>query len=297
MKLAVLAMLPLLVAVPIDGLVADTTAAAQKPPATTPAPPRPPKPPATAPRRGTGGGTDGDDVHVTDPAGAPLVDVRVNVLGGLDREGSTGTRRHDQFDGLRAGTYRVRFTHRRFTPLEREIEMRAGTAAPAPAVTLNRRRGAAATAARRPRWSRPSRPRLPPPGKPKTCRCPTSSRRTSSRAASRRRNAGRLQRRGAGVLWQIREPWTDRQHERPTACSTSSAAKAAQAWTGATFTRRGRHFRRRAARHDLRPVAQRPQPADRARAVGAPCMAYASVRRRSPDSHLDRNLISFIDAR
>jgi mannose-6-phosphate isomerase-like protein (cupin superfamily) len=136
MKLAILAMLPLLMAVPVDGLAQTPPSPTQKPPATV-APPPPAQKPAPAPRRTTtAAAPTAVTFTVTDPAGAPLSDVRVNLLGGLDRSGSTGTDGTVKFDGMRPGAYRLRFTKEGFTEFEREIEIRAGSPPPTPAVTL-----------------------------------------------------------------------------------------------------------------------------------------------------------------
>ena len=163
MKLAVLAMLPLLVSAPLDGLAQTPPPVTQQPPATPPPTPKPPAPrrttpaPAPAPTAIT--------FTVTDPAGAPLSDVRVNLVGGLDRSGSTGTDGTIRFDGMRPGPYRLRFTKEGFTPLEREIEIRAGQPAPAPAVTLTPAPPPPPPPPA-PKVEPPKPAPLPPPGKP-----------------------------------------------------------------------------------------------------------------------------------
>src|SRR5687768_2930676 len=108
MKLALIAMLPLLLTAPAD-------AAAQR---RGPAAPAVPSTATTA------------TLTVTDLSGAPLNDVRVNLIGALDRSGSTGTNGVVKFDGLRAGTFRVRFEKEGYTLFERELEIRAGQPAP-----------------------------------------------------------------------------------------------------------------------------------------------------------------------
>src|SRR5918997_5014920 len=76
-------------------------------------------------------------ITVTDLSGAPLSDVQVNLTGGLDRSGSTQGNGTIRFDGLRVGTYRVRFEKEGFVLFEREIEIRAGQPAPNPSVALS----------------------------------------------------------------------------------------------------------------------------------------------------------------
>ena len=201
MNLAPIAALTLLLAVPVD-------ATQQKPPA--PAPPKPPvvtqkpRPPAQS------SATTVATVTVTDQSGAPLTDVRVMLTGLLDRSGSTQTNGIVKFDGLRAGVYRLRFSKEGYTTLEREFEWRAGQPAPAPSVTLS-------TAPPPPAPPPPpasAKPSMPSPGKPVALSLPdfieknyitnSQPQKTSPVACS-----GLAQ----NVLWQIREPWENRQND------------------------------------------------------------------------------------
>jgi mannose-6-phosphate isomerase-like protein (cupin superfamily) len=187
MKLALLAMLPLLLSVSAD-------AAAQRPKPTTP--------PA--------GSSTATTITVTDMSGAPVADVRVNLIGALDRSGSTQTNGTVRFDSLRPGTYRLRFTKDGYVILEREIEIRAGQPAPNPSVAL--------TPAPEPPPPPPAAPApktapLPPPGKPMTLGVPDYIERnfitnTQPQKASTVGCSGLA----STVLWQIREPWENRQH-------------------------------------------------------------------------------------
>jgi hypothetical protein len=213
MKLAVLAMLALLAAVPSRGLAQTPPPPQQKPPVATPAPAptqRPPAPvrrpaaPAAAPTSIT--------FTVTDPAGAPISDVRVNVVGGLDRSGSTGTDGTVKFDGMRPGQYRLRFTKDGFNLLEREIEIRAGSPPPAPAVTLTPAPPPPAPPPP-PKVEEPKAPAMPPPGKavslvtsdflernrPKN----TEPQKVSPIACSGLANT---------EIWQVLAAWPDRKH-------------------------------------------------------------------------------------
>jgi hypothetical protein len=202
MKLAPIAALTLLLAVPMD-------AAQQKPPAPTPTnkPPavtQKPRPPAQS------SATTVATVTVTDEAGAALTDVRVMLTGLLDRSGSTQTNGVVKFDGLRPGVYRLRFTKEGYTPLEREFEWRPGQPAPAPSVTLS----AAPPPPAPPPPPPVARPSMPAPGKPVTLSLPdfieknyitnSQPQKTSPVACS-----GLAQ----NVLWQIREPWENRQND------------------------------------------------------------------------------------
>jgi hypothetical protein len=219
MKLAVLAMLPILATIPLDGLAQTPPAATQKPPVTTPptTPPPATTPPATqkppAPRRTTTTpAPTAITFTVTDPTGAPLSEVRVNLLGGLDRSGSTGTDGTIKFDGMRPGPYRLRFTKEGFTVLEREIELRAGSPPPAPAVTLTPAPPPPAPPPP-PKVEEPRPPAMPPPGKPVSLvtsdylekNRPKSSepQKVSSIACSGLANT---------QIWQIQANWPDRQN-------------------------------------------------------------------------------------
>lgn len=187
MKLAILAMLPFLLAGPV-------AAAQQRPRATAP---------AAAPTTVT--------ITVTDLSGAPIPEVRVNLTGGLDRSGSTQTDGTLKFDGLRPGTYRLRFAKDGFVTFEREIEVRAGQPAPNPSVALTP--APPAPKAPPPPPEPPKGAALPPPGKPLTLAVPdfieknfisnSQPQKVSPVGCSGLTNT---------VLWQIREPWTDRQH-------------------------------------------------------------------------------------
>ena len=65
-------------------------------------------------------------VTATDPSGATLPGIRVEVLGASDRSGETDESGTLRLANMRAGTYRVRFTGDRVIPFEREVTIRAG---------------------------------------------------------------------------------------------------------------------------------------------------------------------------
>jgi quercetin dioxygenase-like cupin family protein len=173
MKLATLAMLPLLFASPL--------AAAQTPTPPPPAAKRPARPTtSTAPTTVA--------ITVTDQAGAPLSDVRVNLTGSIDRSGSTQSDGTIKFDGLRPGTYRLRFTNEDWTTFERESEVRAGQPAPSLSVALT---------------PAPPAPKPPPDFIEKNFITNSQPQKVTPVGCSGLANT---------VLWQVREPWTDRQH-------------------------------------------------------------------------------------
>jgi mannose-6-phosphate isomerase-like protein (cupin superfamily) len=187
MKLALIAMLPLLCVAPgVSDAQTRGRAAA----------------PAQAPATAT--------ITVTDLGGAPLADVRVFLIGSLDRSGSTQPNGTVRFDGLRPGTYRLRFEKEGFVLFEREIEVRAGQPAPTPSVAL------------RPAPPPPDPPAapepangftLPPPGKATTVNVPDFIERNLI-GNNQPQKVSSVSCSGVGntLLWQVREPWEDREH-------------------------------------------------------------------------------------
>jgi mannose-6-phosphate isomerase-like protein (cupin superfamily) len=187
MKLALIALLPLLLSTP-------SLATAQKPRAAKPAP----------------AATTTATITVTDLSGAPLSDVHVTLTGALDRSGSTGTNGTVKFDGLRPGTYRVRFAKDGFVLFERELDVRAGQAAPTPSVALS----PAPASATPPPAEEPKPAALPPAGKAITVNLPDYIERNLI-TNSQPQKVSEVSCSGLGhnFLWQIREPWENRQHE------------------------------------------------------------------------------------
>jgi mannose-6-phosphate isomerase-like protein (cupin superfamily) len=114
---------------------AQTRPATPAPPAAprpaTPAPATPRPAPQTAPpaqRRpapapaGRGGLT----ITVTDMAGGPLRDIRIQAFGPTDRSGTTDGSGQLRITGLQAGTYRLRFMSEAMVEFEKEIAVRGG---------------------------------------------------------------------------------------------------------------------------------------------------------------------------
>jgi mannose-6-phosphate isomerase-like protein (cupin superfamily) len=188
MTLALLAMLPLLLSAPSDVMAQKPRAAAPAPAATT----------AT--------------MTVTDLSGAPLADVRVTLTGALDRSGSTQSNGTVKFDGLRPGTYRVRFDKEGFVLFERELDIRAGQPAPTPSVALSPGKAAAVPP---PAPEAPKAAALPPPGKAVTVNVPDFlERNLITNTQPQKLSAISCSGLGNTVLWQVREPWENRQHEK-----------------------------------------------------------------------------------
>jgi mannose-6-phosphate isomerase-like protein (cupin superfamily) len=191
MKLALIATLPLLMA-------PGSLAAQTKPRATSPA--------QAAPTTVT--------VTVTDRAGAPLADVHVLLTGLLDRSGSTASNGVVRFDGLRPGLYRLRFEGQAFVLLEREVEIRAGQPAPSLSIALT----PAPPAPPPPPAPAPPPPpqvmTLPPPGKPLAINVPDFIEKNFITSGQPQKvTAVSCSGLGNTILWQVREPWDNRQHE------------------------------------------------------------------------------------
>jgi hypothetical protein len=186
----------------------------------SPAPAQPAAAPATqAPRpraAAPGGATTNALFFITDPAGAPIEGVTVTVTGPVDREAKSPGGGFTRVQNLRAGTYRVRFTHERFITFEKEFSWRAGTATPELSITLSPAPPPPppppppAPVAPPP----PAMPKLPPPGAPKTVGLPEFIEKNfiSGREPQKESLVG-CSGVGQALLWQIREPWNSRQHE------------------------------------------------------------------------------------
>ena len=102
------------------------------PPAKTPQTTQPPTPAPAQPRpRPAAAATAVLTVAVNDSGGAPIADVKVGVLGPVEREGVTTAVGQARMLGIRPGTYRLRFEKEGFYTFEKEVTWRAGTPAPA----------------------------------------------------------------------------------------------------------------------------------------------------------------------
>ena len=188
------------------------------PPAVKPAtpPPTTPAPATQAPRpRPSGSATTTALLFITDGAGRMIENVTVNVMGPVDREVKSPASGPTRIDGLRAGTYRVRFTHEKFITFEKEIAWRAGTAQPELSITLTPApEKPAPPPVVTPVVEKPATPALPPPGTAKTLGVPEFIEKNfiTNREPQKESLIG-CSGVGQAMLWQIREPWTGRQHE------------------------------------------------------------------------------------
>lgn len=154
-------------------------------------------------------------LFITDGTGRPVEGVTVNVMGPVDREVKSPGSGPTRIEGLRAGTYRVRFTHENFITFEKEISWRAGTAAPELSITLNPAPAPPAPPTPpAPVTPEPAASKQPPPGTPKTMSLLDFIEKNfiSGREPHKEDLIG-CSGVGQTMLWQIRDPWTGREHE------------------------------------------------------------------------------------
>jgi carboxypeptidase family protein/cupin domain len=154
-------------------------------------------------------------LFITDPGGAPIEGVDVRLMGPVDREATSPGSGPTRVQGLRAGTYRVRFTKDGFITFEKELTWRAGTAAPEVAITLNPApEPPAPPPAPVPAKAEPAAPKLPPPGTPKSMPLiDFIEKNLISNKEPQKENLIGCSGVGQALLWQIRDPWTGRHHE------------------------------------------------------------------------------------
>jgi hypothetical protein len=188
----------------------------------TPTPPKPsptnPNPTTAKPQRPRPSSTATTALlFITDAGGRPIEGVTVNLTGPVDREVKSPASGPTRVEGLRAGTYRVRFTRDGFITFEKEIAWRAGTAAPELSITLNPAPAAPTTAptpAPAPVKPEPSTSKLPPPGTPKSLSLlDFIEKNFISGREPQKENLIGCSGVGQTLLWQIRDPWSGREHE------------------------------------------------------------------------------------
>jgi len=164
----------------------------------------------------TGGATTNALFFITDPAGTSIEGVTVTITGPVDREAKSPAGGFTRVPGLRAGTYRVRFTHERFITFEKEFSWRAGAATPELSITLSPAPPPPAPPPPPPPVAPPpaAAPKLPPPGTSKTVSLPEFIEKNfiSGREPQKENLVG-CSGLGQALLWQVREPWNGRQHE------------------------------------------------------------------------------------
>ena len=110
---------------------APPQAAPPKPQPTTPPKAAPAQPRTQAPRQAAGA-VSGMAITVTDGKGTPFADVSVQLTGAVSNSGKTNAAGQLSFPGLRAGTYRLRFSGDDVIAFEREVTLKAGEIAKVP---------------------------------------------------------------------------------------------------------------------------------------------------------------------
>ena len=134
----------MVIALLLSLLLAQATTPTQ--PAPKPQPTTPPKAAPAQPRpaaRQAANTVSGMAITVSDGKGTPFSDVTVEMTGAAARDGKTDAAGQLSIPGLRAGTYRLRFSGDSVTAFEREVTLKAGeiaklaiTLSPAPPVKV-----------------------------------------------------------------------------------------------------------------------------------------------------------------
>lgn len=183
------------------------------PPATKPVT-KPATPAAQAPRPRPSSATTTALLFITDASGKPIEGVTVNLMGPVDREVKSPASGPTRLEGLRAGTYRVRFARDGFITFEKEMAWRAGTAAPEMSITLHAAPAPPAPAPPPPVKPEPAASKLPPPGAPKSMSLlDFIEKNFISGREPQKENLIGCSGVGQTLLWQVRDPWTGRRHE------------------------------------------------------------------------------------
>jgi hypothetical protein len=153
-------------------------------------------------------------LFITDGSGRPIEGVTVTLTGPVDRDARSPAEGPTRVQGIRAGTYRMRFAREGFYTFEKELTWRAGSPAPELSITLN-----AAPPPPPPPPPPPApkpvvaEPKLPPPGTPKTIGLPDFIEKNFITAReNQKENLVGCSGVGQAVVWQIRETWDGRQH-------------------------------------------------------------------------------------
>lgn len=151
-------------------------------------------------------------ITVTSLEGQTLEGVSVTATGPVERQAETIANGTVRLPGLRAGTYRLRFEHEGFHTFEKEVSWRSGQPAPLD-VALTPAPAAAPPPEPEPAPKPESELTLPPPSTPKTMTLPDYIERNFIGPREPQKEdlvgcSGVAQ----AVVWQVREPWTDREH-------------------------------------------------------------------------------------
>lgn len=152
-------------------------------------------------------------ITVNSLAGQGIEGVTVTALGPVERQAQTIANGTVRLAGLRAGTYRLRFEHEDYITFEKEVSWRSGRPAPLDVALTP------APEPPPPPEPPPAEPEpdtsvsLPPPSTPKAMRLPEYIEKNFIGPRDPQKEdlvgcSGLSQ----AVVWQVREPWTDREH-------------------------------------------------------------------------------------
>lgn len=195
----------LLSAAPLFAQTSTPPPPAPKPAQTTPAP----RPRATAAAASTTMA-----VMVTDGTGRPIDGAHVSAVGPVDRDGVTDANGMLRLLGIRPGTYRLRFDAEGYLSFEREISTRAGTRIPDVSAKLNAAPKVEAPPSPPPPEPAPAPMTLPPPGNPRTVLLlDWLDQNFISNKEPHKESIIGCSGLEQSLVWQIREPWTNRSHE------------------------------------------------------------------------------------
>ncbi len=207
----------LLLSLVLTPVLAAAQAPAEKPPAEKP----PAEKPAAAPQRPRQSASARTVLLVTatDPTGATLPGIRVDVLGASDRTGETDESGRLRLANMRPGTYRLRFSGDRVIPFEREVTIRSGqtsdvdvTLHPAPRRDIAAEPAPTAGDETPPPASAPAPP-TGPPGEPVILDIPEFADRNLIRREPRRDSPLGCSGNTRAMLVQLNEPQSERLYE------------------------------------------------------------------------------------
>jgi mannose-6-phosphate isomerase-like protein (cupin superfamily) len=150
-------------------------------------------------------------IQVTDTLGAPLADAAVTTTGPVSREGITDADGSLRLMNMRAGNYRLRFTHEGSMTLERDLAVRAGESLTVEAA-LNP--APPPPKAPEPPPPAPATPELAPPGDPRVTPVPVFLEKNFIGGREGRKDSVLgCTATGTGTLHQLREAWLAHTHD------------------------------------------------------------------------------------
>jgi mannose-6-phosphate isomerase-like protein (cupin superfamily) len=154
-------------------------------------------------------------ITVTNEAGQPIEGAAITAAGPLERSGSTDRSGALRIQGMRVGTYRLRFDADGYLSFEKELVTRASPKPIEVAVTLTTAPALPPPPPPPPPPAapKPTGPALPPQGMPRTLIMPDWIEQNfiSSKEAHKESVVG-CSGLGQAMVWQVRDSWTGRQH-------------------------------------------------------------------------------------